>query len=110
MHVTREAFAGPHTLPEVLELISPITLHVFCSVYVPAEELCDEYLPGLGVPATDGDGGSADSGHDDCDGGGQSGEACEVAARSAVGAAADAADSADAWPGDWRCRPLGDFR
>ena len=38
VHVTKDAFAGPHTLPEVLELISPITLHVFCSVYIPAEE------------------------------------------------------------------------
>ena len=37
--MSKAAFAGPHTLPEVLDLISPITLHVFCSVYVPAEEL-----------------------------------------------------------------------
>ena len=26
VHVTKDAFAGPHTLPELLELISPITL------------------------------------------------------------------------------------
>ena len=69
VHITKEAFAGPHTLPEVYEPISEITLHVrsrprpsdalplehtsrseieapawrpwqvFCSVYIPAEEL-----------------------------------------------------------------------
>tara|TARA_B100000768_G_scaffold19972_1_gene17980 strand:- start:72 stop:395 length:324 start_codon:yes stop_codon:yes gene_type:complete len=107
--VTKEAFAGPHTLPEVLDLISPITLHVFCSVYVPAEELCANYPPELGVPVADGDGTSAGSGHDDGDGGGQSGGAYELAA-SAAADAADAAEAADAWPGEWRCRPLGDFR
>ena len=108
--MTKEAFAGPHTLPEVLDLISPITLHVFCSVYVPAEELCVNYPPELGVPVADGDGTSAGSGHDDGDGGGgQSGGAYELAA-SAAADAADAAEAADAWPGEWRCRPLGDFR
>ena len=28
VHITKEAFAGPHTLPEVYEPISEITLHV----------------------------------------------------------------------------------
>ena len=35
VHITKEAFAGQHTLPEVYEPIAEITLHIFCSVYVP---------------------------------------------------------------------------
>ena len=34
-HITREAFAGPQLLDEVYHLISPITIHVFCAVYIP---------------------------------------------------------------------------
>ena len=35
VHITKQAFEGPHTLPAVYEPISDITLHCFCSVYIP---------------------------------------------------------------------------
>ena len=34
-HITKEAFAGPHILEEVYELIQPVTVHVFCAAYIP---------------------------------------------------------------------------
>lgn len=34
-HITREAHAGPHVLEAVLAQLSPITVHVFCAVYIP---------------------------------------------------------------------------
>ena len=87
VHVTKDAFAGPHTLPEVLELISPITLHVFCSVYIPAEE--PEHLAAEAAVEAPG---------------------AAAAAEAAAAGAGWAAEAAEAWPGERRPRPLGDFR
>ena len=38
LHITKAAFDSPHILDEVYELISPITLHVFCAVYIPYQQ------------------------------------------------------------------------
>ena len=34
-HITKEAFMGPQMLDEVYEMISPVTVHVFCAAYIP---------------------------------------------------------------------------
>jgi len=34
-HITKEAFVGPQILDEVFDLIQPVTVHVFCAVYIP---------------------------------------------------------------------------
>jgi len=96
VHVTKEAFAGPHTLPDLLELISPITLHVFCSVYVPAEELIGNSGGVSGGIGGDGGGSSGDGGRSESDGDGRSGRPYGASASESVGATAVAADAADA--------------
>jgi len=35
VHITKAAFDSPHLLEEIRKLISPITIHVFCAVYIP---------------------------------------------------------------------------
>ena len=34
-HITKDAFLSPAMLDDVYNLISPITVHVFCAVYIP---------------------------------------------------------------------------
>ena len=35
LHITKAAFDSPFLLAEVAQLISPITIHIFCAVYIP---------------------------------------------------------------------------
>ena len=99
VHVTKDAFAGPHTLPEVLELISPITLHVFCSVYIPAEE--PEHLAVEAAVEAPGAAAAAEAGVAGAAAAAGAGHLAEVG---------EATEAAEAWPGERRPRPLGDFR
>ena len=46
VHITKQAFEGPHTLPAVYEPISDVTLHCFCSVYIPHADGADASVAG----------------------------------------------------------------
>ena len=58
VHITKQAFEGPHTLPAVYEPISDITLHCFCSVYIPEADGAE--ADGAEADGAEADGAEAD--------------------------------------------------